>query len=125
MTDEMLGLLDSLFMVRTFRIAQPGFGLPLIQPLQYNDDEVDNKFTDTPFDSIFEMIDNKIFPLAIHFIFFSGWHYDTVLLKHDRKSPLFRIGTPLPDILYKMMNLIRSKWESISLDAVLEHNKKC
>ena len=31
MTDEMLGLLDSLFMVRTFRIAQPtDYGIPLI-----------------------------------------------------------------------------------------------
>ena len=40
MTDEMLGLLDSLLMVRTFRIAQPtDYGIPLIQPLQYNNDE--------------------------------------------------------------------------------------
>ena len=45
-------------------------------------------------------------------------------MKHDKKSPLFRIGTPLPDVLYKMMNLTRSKWESISLDAVLKHNAK-
>ena len=33
MTDEMLGLLDSLFMVGTFRIAQPNLGLPIIDTL--------------------------------------------------------------------------------------------
>ena len=70
MTDEMLGLLDSLFMVRTFRIAQPTIGIPLIQPLQYNDNEVIPMTTDTPFDCIFEMDDNKLFPLGIQFIFF-------------------------------------------------------
>ena len=70
------------------------------------------------------MDDNKLFPLGIQFIFFSGWHYDSVLLKHDTKSPLFRIGTPLPDVLYKLMNLSKVKWESITLDAVLEHNTK-
>ena len=70
------------------------------------------------------MDDNKPFPLGIQFIFFPGWHYDTVLLKHDKKSPLFRIGTPLPDVLYKMMKLSREKWESITLDAVLKHNAK-
>ena len=54
MTDEMLGLLDSLFMVRTFRIAQPtDYGLPLIDTLQCNADEIDAKYTDTPFDCIF------------------------------------------------------------------------
>ena len=47
-----------------------------------------------------------------------------VLLKHDTKSPLFRIGTPLPDVLYKMMILKRVKWKSITLDAVLKHNAK-
>ena len=35
MTDEMLGLLDSLFMMRTFRIAQPKFALPLIDTLHW------------------------------------------------------------------------------------------
>ena len=66
MTDQMLGLLDSLFMVRTFRIAHPdGFGISLIDTIQYNDDEVDDKFTDTKFDCIFEMNDNKLFPLGI------------------------------------------------------------
>ena len=70
MTDEILGLLDSLFMVRTFRIAQPNIGLPLIDTLQYNDDELDAKYTDTIFDCIFEMDDNKLFPLGIQFIFF-------------------------------------------------------
>ena len=70
MTDEMLGLLDSLFMVRTFRITQPDIGLPLIQPLQYNNDEIIAMTTDTPFDYIFEMDNNKLFPLGIQFIFF-------------------------------------------------------
>ena len=69
MTDEMLGLLDSLFMVHTFRIAQPtDYGIPLIQPLQYNNDE--DAFAEHPFDCIFEMDDNKLFPLGIQFIFF-------------------------------------------------------
>ena len=71
MTDEMLGLLDSLFMVRTFRIAQPiDYGIPLIQPLKFNDDEIFYMTTDTPFDCIFEMDNNKLFPLGIQFIFF-------------------------------------------------------
>ena len=71
MTDEMLGLLDSLFMVRTFRIAQPDdFGIPLIQALQYNDDEFAAMTTNTPFDYIFEMNDKKFFSLRIQFIFF-------------------------------------------------------
>ena len=35
MTDEMLGLLDSLFMVRTFRIAKPDdCAIPLIDTIQ-------------------------------------------------------------------------------------------
>ena len=71
MTDEMIGLLDSLFMVRTFRIAQPtDEGLPLIDTLQYNDDKLTAKYTATKFDCIFEMVDNKLFPLGIQFIFF-------------------------------------------------------
>ena len=71
MTDEMFGLLDRLFMVHTFRIAQPtNFGISLIEPLQYNDDEVIHMTTDTPFNCIFEMDDNKLFPLGIQFIFF-------------------------------------------------------
>ena len=71
MTDEMLGLLDIIFMVRTFRIAQPNdYGLPLIDILQYNDDEDAAQCTDTKFDCIFEMDDNKLFPLGIQFIFF-------------------------------------------------------
>ena len=71
MTDELLGLLDNLFMVRTFRIAQPNDdGLPHIQPHQYNDDGFDAKYSDTEFDYIFEMDDNKNFSLGIQFIFF-------------------------------------------------------
>ena len=70
------------------------------------------------------MDDNRLFPLGIQFIFFPGWHYDSVLLKHDKKSPLFRIGTSLPDILYKLMNLSKVKCKSITLDAVLKHNAK-
>ena len=70
MTDEMLGLLDILFMVRTFRIAHPDYcSIPLIETLQYNNDEPDAKFSDTKFDCIFEMNDNKLFPLGIQLFF--------------------------------------------------------
>ena len=106
-----------------YKITSYGFkARKPIQPLQYNNDE--DAFAEHPFDCIFEMDDNKLFPLGIQFIFFSGWHYNPVLLKHDTKSPLFCIGTPLPDVLYKMMNLSKEKWGSITLDAALEHNKK-
>ena len=58
-------------MVRTFRIAQPtDYGLPLIDTLQCNADEIDAKYTDTKFDCIFETDNNKLFPLGIQFIFF-------------------------------------------------------
>ena len=104
MTDDMLGLLDSLSMVRTFRIHQPNDDHVLIEALQYNDDESDAKFTDTPFDCIFEMNDNRVFHWEFN-PFFSGWHYEAVFFKHDKISPLFSISTPLPDVLYKMMRL--------------------
>ena len=56
-------------MVRTFRIAQPDDSdIPLIQTFQYNDDE--DPFAEHSFDCIFEMNDNKLFPLGIQFIFF-------------------------------------------------------
>ena len=124
MTDEMLGLLDSLFMVRTFRISQPtDYGMPLIQPLQCNDNEILHMTTDTSSDFILEMDDNKLFPLGIQFIFFLAGITIQFCWSMIKNLPCFRIGTPLPDVLYKMMNLTRSKWESIFLDAVLEHNK--
>ena len=88
MTDEMLGLFDRLFMVCTFRIAQPNTGLPIINALQYNDDELIPKYSDTNLIVFSKWTIINFFHWEFN-SFFSGWHYDTVLLKHDKNLPCF------------------------------------
>ena len=70
-TDDMLGLLDSFFMVRTFRIYQPDCGVLFIQTLQFNVEKHEHRNDNSPFDCIFEIKDNKyFFSFGIQFIFF-------------------------------------------------------
>ena len=118
-TDNLLGLLDILFMVHMFRISNAEDDIPLVHVLQFNADKYEHSYDNSPFDFIFEMEDNTIFPLGLQLIIFSGWHCDTVLLKHNRSSSLLRIGTPLSDVLYKMIWLTKEKWKSFTLDALL------
>ena len=118
----MIGLLHILFMVRTFRIHQPNGNVQFIQAVQFNVDEYEHSHNNSPFDCIFEMKDDIMFPLGIQFIF-SGWQYNRVLLKHDIIYLLLCIDQPLPYILCKIMGLRNEKWESFALNELLYHKK--
>ena len=85
-TNDMLDLLDTIFMVRTVRIYQPNDSVPFIQSSQFTVDEVDTVFTDTSFDYIFDM-ENNIISYWEFNSFFLYWHYEAVLLKHNKNIP--------------------------------------
>ena len=62
-------------------------------------------------------------PYGLMFIVKEGEHYSKLLFRSSSDSPLFKVGTPLPENLLKFLKLDPGYWDKLTWDGVKQHNK--
>ena len=60
--------------------------------------------------------------MGILIILRTDFHYSNVIFPKNVSTKIFYVGNPLPDMLYKLLNIDKTKWEKMSYKQNFYHN---